>query len=366
MITRELYNRIKTALGIIAKGSAHENFNFVPLLGTQNEKLSEPFRESTWVMRAIKMISGPISSVPLEFEAEGSEEDISDPMLSAFWKRPCYGMDQSDMVEAFVGWMKMAGEFFVVLDDTWSPRFPEAMTQWSPLIVARPDRMREVIQGRQLIGWHFTDASGSTHALLPEQVIQTKYWNPYNEWRGLPEYEAARMAAETDWLNQRFASNVATSNGDTGPIISAKGPGLSDSQVKQIVAQLEAKRRAQLRGEFVPAFLNGEVSIEDAKVRSPDATFQAQRVMDKEQIAIAFGIPPSMFSVQASYSIGSASDYFRLIETSCMPIGKKLCGLISLLSSRMMDQPLNAYWDWDEHSTVQQVRNERISSATSL
>lgn len=360
---RGIINRIASSFGFVKRTSGVP-FDWVPILGGTGDNVTEPMRESTWVMRAIKLISGPISSVPLRFES--GDTPIEDAALDEYWSRPCASMDLSDVCEAFVGWMKLKGEFFVVVDESWDVPFPEARLSWPPIAIARPDRMREVVSGNKIIGWQFTDANGGTHPLLPEKVFHTKFWNPYSEYRGLPEYDAARIAVETDWKNQKFALALAGANGDTGPIISAKGAGLNAEQIRQVTAQLLAKRRATQRGEFVPAFLNGEVTIDNASIRAPDATFQMQRIADREQIFVAFGVPPSMTTQQASFSIGSASDRWRLVEGSCMPMGSKLSGLISRIVSRMLKKPVVAYFDWDEYSTVQQVRNERITAATSL
>ena len=341
-------------------------FNWVPIIGGEREAVKDPMLQSTWILRAIKLISGPISAVPLCFCDRATEQEYTDQSLLEYWESPAVGMDAIDVTEAYVGWLKMAGEFFAILDDSWLVPFPAARSSFPKLIIARPDKMREVVTQGKLTGWLWTDGSGSTHSLLPEQVIQSKYWNPYSEFRGLPEYDAAKLAVETDYLNQKFAKNLAASNGDTGPIVSAKGHGLSDTQVKQIIAQLEAKRRAQARGDFVPAFLNGEITIQDASVRAPDAMFQTQRTADKEQIFTAFGIPPSMATPQASYSIGSASDYYRLIETECMPTAKKLAALISAITRRMTGLNLRAVHEWDEHTVMQQARAERLSIARDL
>jgi hypothetical protein len=68
-------------------------------------------------MRSIKKVAGPIASVPMEWELRG--EDVELPELEAFWAEPAEGLGWSDFVEASVGWLKLAGEFFWVMDDTW-------------------------------------------------------------------------------------------------------------------------------------------------------------------------------------------------------------------------------------------------------
>jgi hypothetical protein len=79
----------------------------------------------------------------------------------------------------------LAGESFWILDDLSLVPYPEERGKLSPLIVARPDRMRHICSQGKLVGWEYKDAANNTWPLLPEQVIQWKNPNPYNEYRGL-------------------------------------------------------------------------------------------------------------------------------------------------------------------------------------
>jgi SPP1 gp7 family putative phage head morphogenesis protein len=325
--------------------------------------ITNPMAESVWVMRAIKKISAPIASVPLQFYLGDTE--VSDPALAAFWRAPGAGLRWPDFIEATVGWLKLEGEAFWLLDDRWAVPFPETQSSLPPLIVARPDQVRPVMAGLDVAYWEFTDAASGRHRLLPDQVVHLKFWNPADSVRGLSEYAAARIAAETDYLSGKFAKNLAANNGDRGPYVVAESGMPSDAQIKQITEQLRLKRAQQLRGVFSPIFLAGGIRVEDPKVQAPDAAWVASRLENRHEIFLAFGVPPSMADVKASYSIGSASDYFMLVHETCIPTGVKICAAISDLVQRVRrGQPIEAVLDWDEHPVMQAVRNERIDSAT--
>ena len=328
--------------------------------------LQRPYENSVWVSRAIKEISQPIASVPLRFEDEKTEQEIIDPKLEAFWKAPARRLTWFDTVEATVGWLNMAGEAFWLLGDEWNLPFLDAASL-EPFIVAMPHRMEHVVIDGAIVMWKFTDKSGMTHNLLPEQVIHFKFWNPYDDYRGLAPYLAARIATEADYYAATTNRNVWQQAGDTGPYVINKTGMLTTIQQEQIKAALREKRAAAARGEFKTAFLTGDVTVEDPKVRSIDATALASRLQNRHEIAIAFGVPPSRFDIVASYSIGSASDRFILIEETCMPTGEKISGEITKLVKRMTrNENACAYFDWDEHSTMQAVRRERIDSAVKL
>jgi len=369
------------------------------------ETLFEPFKNSVWVQRAIKTVAGPVSSVPVMFfsardEATGystsgraaqgpksrkmgrveawkrgrknvqEEEALDLPAVEAFLREPAMGLGYADFVEASVGWLKLRGETFWLLTDDLMVPFPEARKgpggRPPQIIIARPDRMRHIIENGELTGWSFNDADGKTFALLPEQVIQIKYWNPYDKWRGLGEYEPAHIATEADWLAGKFARNLMSNNGDTGPYIVAKTGVPTDAQREQIIADLKAKRQAQLRGDFRPIFMSGDITVEDPQVRSVDSSFVAQRLENRHEIYLAFGVPPSLADVKAAYSIGSASDFYQLISNTCVPTGEKFCDGLERLVAKLFDLQVEAQLNWDDHPVFQEVRKERLASIDTL
>jgi len=359
-----LISRLHAAASILFKSGAPFPFNkIMPYDALGGEKLYRAFEQSTWVMRAIKKIAGPIAAVDLNFSRGG--EQFQDPELTAFWATPATGMTRTDLLEATVGWLKLEGEAFWILDDTWLVPFPNFKSQISnlKLTVARPDRMRHVVRNGVLVGWEYVDAGGNQAVLLPEQVIQTKFWNPYNDWRGLAELKPCRDAAEADYLAGKFNLNLMRNNGDQGVYVIAKDEIPQDAQRQQIIDQIREKRELAQRGVFKPVFLNGDITIEDPKVRVPDADFVAARLQNRHEIYMAMGVPPSMADVKASYSIGSASDWFMLIAETCIPLGEKICQAINQVARRQTGLDLSASFDWDEHPVIQAVRRERADTA---
>jgi len=339
------------------------------------DRLTRPFANSVWVQRAIKRVSEPIAAVPLDFyelTAKGKEVEISDPELVAFWEAPAIDrsgpMDRADFIEATVGWLKLCGESFWILDDSWlTQRFVKPSTR-APIIVARPERMEPVIADNKLIGWVFTDAGGQRHQLIKDQVVHRKFWNPYDDIRGLAEFTSARVASEADYLAGKFSLNLNRANGDRGIIAVAKGGQPTDVQQEQITRALREKAIAARRGDFKPLFLSGDVEIEDPKVSSPDANFVAARLENRHEIFIAFGVPPSMADVAASYSIGQASDRYVLIVETCMPLANgKISGAIEAISKMFLaGRTVRARFNFNDHPIMQQVRSERLKSLDSL
>lgn len=347
-------------------------------------RLRSPFAGSAAVHAAVRHVAGPVAGLRLEFTAKrvaarrramgGPDEVVQDPLLEAFWDAPAYGLATlSEFVEASVTWRLLAGECFWLMGDEALKPFPEAGGRIGKLILARPDRMRHVVDraapgmAPRLEGWEYTDGLARRHALLPEQVIHLKRFNPYDDFRGLGDLEACRIAAQADFNAGNFVRALMESNGDQGVYVVAKSGIVGDEQRNQIVAQLREKRALQQRGIFKPLFLTGDITIEDPKVRAVDVAFIETRRMLAEEIFIAFHVPPSMASKAQSYSIGSASDYYRLILDACMPesvaIARGITQVSRLITRR---EQLWAGFCWDEHPVLQETRKERLDAAEKL
>jgi HK97 family phage portal protein len=331
--------------------------------GGAKPTLGQPYAQSVWVMRAIKKVALPISAVPLEFY--DGDNEVEDPRLEAFWKKPAIGLSLPDFLEATTAWLKLNGEAFWIMGDSVSRPFADA-AGYEPLIVARPDRMRAVKSAAGLEGWQYTDGDSQLHSLQKEQVVHLKYYNPYDEIRGLAEYKAAQTATEADYAAGEYAKNLMENNGDTGPIIAAKGGMLTDIQQQQIIAQLRMKRELALRGEFRAAFLTSDVTVENPTALTTDANFAAMRLGNRHEIFLAFGVPPSMADKMESYSVGSASDWYILIFETCIPTAVKIASGIEQVLLRQTGRALTAEFEFDEHPVMQRVRCERLDSMDKL
>lgn len=328
--------------------------------------LSDPYRLSPWVSAAIKHIARPIAGVDLDFSNPDTDVEIEDAAMKAFWASPAKGLGKSrlsrfDFIEATVGWLSLKGCYFWILDDTWmNPRTKVK----SPLVIARPDDMKPIWDGGELVGWRWQT---KTHCLdlIPEMVVTSAFWSPDDNVNGAAPMDAARQAAEADFAAGKFWKSLAESNGDLGQTVIAPN-GITPEQQEQVIRALRAKRAAAQKGKFQPLFLVGDLKTEDAKIQSPDAQAVTQRLQSRHEVFIAFGVPPSFAEVMASYSIGSASDRYKLIEETCIPHAKKIAEGIEQVELMRSGMRVSAEFCFDDHSTMQQVRAEKFEAGRKL
>jgi SPP1 gp7 family putative phage head morphogenesis protein len=333
-------------------------------------KLLRPYDQSAWVHRAVRLKVEEISRVPMKFYSGHTE--FADPAFLEWWNNPFLTSAKRplalhDVRRQLGSWPDLGGEFFILLGDDWLA--PGIARRWQSLsrpIIARPDKMHHILSQGEIIGWRFCDAGHRMHDLLPEQVIHSPEWNPYDEFRGLATVRVVFNAAEADYLAGVYVRNLMRNNGDQGVYVIAKDQMLTDIQRGQLLASLREKRSRAMRGDFSAAFLTGDISVQDAKAQRPDADLNAGRILNRHEIFLGMGVPPSMADVKAAYSIGADSDRFTLITGSCMPLSAKIDAALSKVASLMLGRPIVAQADWDDHPVMQAVRRERIDTAMKL
>jgi hypothetical protein len=356
-----------------------------------SENLLRPYAESPWVRSAIKHVAGPIANCELLFSrpttakvrtgrrglkqlstARGiiyrSADELLDlPQIAEWLKEPVRDLSYQDFVEGSIGWYKMSECMWVFPPNQPKLPFPEASPNpYGQIKIVNPGQLRPKIEDDEIVSWTWTRKSGGTITLDPSQVIRLRGWNPYDEFRGLGDYRAAHLAAEADWLASKFSRNIMANNGDCSRLISVKGGIANDAQKMQILQSLKERREASLRGQAKDVVVGGDVEIQNAELASVDASFIGQRLENRHEVYIAMGVPPSMADIAASYSIGSASDMFRLLINTCIPTGGKYCGALERLIYRLTGQRVEVGLNWDEHPCMQEVRKERLDSIAKL
>jgi Phage portal protein/Phage Mu protein F like protein len=338
-------------------------------------RFTQPYAQSAWVHFAVTQVAGEIANRPVCFYS--GEQKITDPAFLAWWQAPALGpktltgtqprLGIKDVNRDLASWAKLEGEFFLCFDDTWVlaglKRNPAAL---SPFLIARPDRMRLIVQGGILQGYEYIDTAGVRTIFLPEQVIHWKAFNPYDDWRGLGDLQAAKVPAEGAFLTGVYIRELMRNNGDQGFIVIGKNGVADDAQREQIVADLRAKRAALRAGIAKDLFLTGDISVERPTERAASPELMAGLSLTHQEILVAFGIPPSMGEVKASYSVGKDSDYYQLIIRNCQPLGGQIADKYAVIGAMMTGKNLTAELEWDDHPVMIEVRNSRIDSGQKL
>lgn len=156
----------------------------------------------------------------------------------------------------------------------------------------RPDRIQPVKHPKKyLVGWIYTGPDGEEVPLTRDQVIQIKYPNPKDPYRGmgpvqtvLNDIDAARYSAE--W-NKNFFINGARPGG-----IIKVNYRMNDDEFNAFVARWRQQHQGIANAHRVGILENAE--WEDTNFTMADMQFVEIREMSREIIREAFAFPKPM------------------------------------------------------------------------
>jgi HK97 family phage portal protein len=151
----------------------------------------------------------------------GVPDDQLDPVDHAFdriWERPNERMTPTGRAfRQLAGmYLELLGEACLLVVTTGRTGAGQPMELW-PL---RPDRLQPVADPfHWLAGWIYTSEDGESVPLLPEQVIQLKYPDPADPYRGLSPLRAAMTEIDTAVFASEWQANVFANGALPGGIV---------------------------------------------------------------------------------------------------------------------------------------------------
>lgn len=348
--------------------------------------ISDAWSQSSWIFAALRLISQPVAAAPLRFADAATGAAIDAPELGRFWSEAAIGghepLSLARLVEDTIALRGVAGGAFWILDDSWLLRTPSVR---APLLLASPAQMTPLWDGSDLAGWAWRGGRGRALSLCREQVIHLRLPNPGDpdSLDGVAPWMTARHSAEAARAASKFARRVMDQNGDRGAFLIAKHA-LTEAQKEMLRAEMAEKRRAADRGEYRDSVIGGDIEVVPNPVSAVSAQFAGQVAMTRDEIFTAYGVPPSMATVAASYSVGAASDWYRLITGPCSAEARAIGDAVARVSDYVLgwrdlaaeiagrpsrgraERRCAAAFDFSSHPVMAQVRTERVEQLDRL
>lgn len=261
------------------------------------------------------------------YEGEETRTQVTRHAVLDLWNQPNPWTTRQEFVEVTQKHLDLTGEgFWVIATD---PRFPSLPLE---LWTVRPDRMTPVPHPTQFIsGYIYTGPNGEQIPLGVNEVVQIKYPNPLDPYRGLgpvqailTDLDAARYSAE--W-NRAFFLNSA----EPGGIIQFPDR-LTDDEFNEFSDRWREQHQG-VSGAHRVAILERGI-WQSTGLSQRDMQFTQLRSVSREIIREAFGIHAHVLGLsedvnKANAEAGEASFGKWLIRP-------RLCRIKEALNSRLL------------------------------
>jgi HK97 family phage portal protein len=181
-------------------------------------------------------------------------------------------------------YMELTGECFWVIDR--DPRSSIPLGLWP----VRPDRMDEVPDAvNYLKGWIYTSPDGGEKVpLRPSDVIQVKYPNPLNPYRGLGPVQAVLVDIDAAKYSAEWNRNFFINSAQPGGVLQVDHR-LGDDEWNELTNRWRESHRGVSRAHRV-AVLEAGVTWIPNEIHMKDMDFANLRNVSRDLIREAWGI----------------------------------------------------------------------------
>jgi len=260
----------------------------VPSLINFDTYVNDGYNRNELVYACISLVASNAASAPLRAwkDDDGSPTLVDLPLVDAL-NRPNPRQSRYEFFEMIDTFLNLEGNAFAVkaADEHW---------------LARPDKMRQVFDGNELVGYVYIREDTVRIPFLPNEVIHAKMPNPGDPYdglgRGIPPLGVAAYATDvdnkaTDFL-RAFFDNAAVPYG----MLSTKNI-LDDDEVVRIRERLREQYSSSAKWHEM-MILDAEAEYQKLGADISEIAWPDLRKVTETRICMAFKVPPIMVGAQ--------------------------------------------------------------------
>lgn len=334
--------------------------------GPKQVVVRSAYLQNSWVYSAIQVMA--LNFAQAEWRIMTGEDENETEVL------PGKGMDgwvprlfqyvsptenRYSLWESILVWMSIAGECF------WHEK-RATNGNVTEIDILPPPQMSEVLADGKIMGWKYTH-DGVVENIPEEDVIQFKYFNPYNKWRGISPLTAAALGIHIDFaaslFNYFFFQNDATPN-----LVITTDQELDDEKAATLKRRW-IKQHGGINRRGSPAFLGNGTKPVQMALAQKDIMYIEQKKWSREEVFAVLNVPPALSQVLEYASIKSNIKEQRqqLFENNLIP---KMKFIEDVMRTQFFDREnishLRGEFDTTGISALKETIAEKIGSATAL
>lgn len=282
-----------------------------------------PYRQVDVVFACVEKLLFTIVSrnVPLVLSTADEEIVEGGPVYDRLFRNPKISFDRfaSDWLGNYI----LFRDVFIY--------FENPIAANSPYEIIGGPRMSEQLDyaSGDVRRWQWTDDAGRLCYATPQQVRQTRNFNPYNRYHGTGPLSACDNAIQYCYSLILRNASAMRNGAEPGVILEAPvGANLKDEQIRAILANFDSRYGGPEK-TMSTALLTGGMTAKTLALKMVD--LQASQIDQAQacRIAASFNVPPQLVGLitEAQYSGGPAMRDF--IFNSAMPLSALFSGVIT-------------------------------------
>lgn len=281
-------------------------------LSGQSE-ITDPYQKHSYVYACINAIAQNIASVPFKLfrGPTDKKKPVEEGEIYNLFRDVNPHMSRYQLWEATMIYLGLEGECMWLLE---RPKGKEDDFTAMPTEIwaVSGKNFEPIVMNNVFVGWKH-QVGAKTETLTMAQVIQFKYFNPYNYYRGLSPLQAAKMAIDQDWNAMRYNLAFFENSADPGGVLIYKGgPGREPLTKQQRTAIREAwESRHKGAGKARRVAILEDLDYKETGLSHHDMQFLEQRKWNREELMAVFKVPKSELSLYEDVNFATAQSQDR-------------------------------------------------------
>jgi len=325
---------------------------------TTKKAVSDGYKVSGWVYRAVSMIAKHTSSIPWIVE-DANGTPISGHPVALLLENPNPEFSRQGFFELMVSWQQLSGLAYakkVVVGDRVTELWPISPDRLSPIASQSTSRMID--------GYEELDQKGvqkKSSEFTSDNTIAFRYTDPSDPIRGIGPLQVAAKAVDVDIEQLNWNKSAMQNRGILDGVFTFDKTldATAYDTIKQKVKELfgGGSKGGNARDIGV---IGSNAKYQRLSLTPAEMDFIVSRRFNREEIFIIFGVPPQLAGVQDAATYNNYATSMRIFwELTLIPILDDLKDSLNFHFSDELDSGLSINFDVSGVPSLKQNHREK-------
>ena len=255
--------------------------------------VKEGYKSNVSVYRAVNLIVKNLTSVPWSVKEDA--ETLTEHHLTKLFNFPNQSISNNDLWELFYSWLELAGNAYglkIKIDGRTEELWPISPDRLAP--------MQGVNIEEWIVGYMLDKNNKKTKREFdPSEILHLKFFNPANPYLGIAPLQAAAKTVDVDNDQLDWMKSTMQNMGVPSGVFTFERPFESLDDADAISKVLNKKYSGKQNAKKL-AVLGGNAKYHRTSLTPIESDFSGSRKDNRNEIFIAFGIPPQLGGSQES------------------------------------------------------------------
>jgi HK97 family phage portal protein len=281
--------------------------------------VQKPYETIATVYKCVKAICDNVPQAELGIYNKSKKEKTDDQKLRAMLEHPNPDQTFHDFVQEWAGFYALNGEGFIHMTKSIGQVAGTGYGLPAELRNLNPQYMKEIVDWgtNKLVGWKYSIPNqGGQQTFTVDEILHTKDFNPYNQFRGTSPLKPIMDELEIDQatliFNKAFFKNDAT----PGFALSTE-QNLTEEQRNRIQEHWDKKNKGA-RKAFSTTVLEKGLKPITINPTHKEMDFVSQKALMREEIMGIWRAPKALFNITDSLNYATFMGQMRIFWIYCL------------------------------------------------